>query len=119
MTSAGFDFLMRDVCTATIDAAKVRSIDRKTAIDAVDGGVAAGNPAAAAITHVLNNKTEFPFVAGVEDLLVLSLGNGETLAPSRREKKRSPSSQTEILRIAGEGATDMVWNLEPQPSDQA
>lgn len=113
-----YDFLIREVCAATIDAARMRSVDGKTAIDAVDGGVAAGNPAAAAITHVLNNRIEFPFVASVEDLLVLSLGNGESVPAcgGRREKKRSPALLSEILRIAGEGASDMVQN-PPTPSE--
>ncbi|PWA62029.1 hypothetical protein CTI12_AA365340 [Artemisia annua] len=34
------------------------------------------NPTAAVVTHVLHNKRDFPLVNGVEDLLVLSLGNG-------------------------------------------
>ncbi|KHN22983.1 hypothetical protein glysoja_030653 [Glycine soja] len=59
------------------------------------------NPTAAAITHVLNNKHEFPFCNGVSDLLVLSLGNGE----SDFNAVKSPSG---FVRIAGEGASDMV-----------
>ncbi|CAA6668549.1 unnamed protein product [Spirodela intermedia] len=108
--TVGYDFLIREVCAATVDAARMRSVDGKTAIDAVDGGVAVGNPAAAAITHVLNNRMEFPFVTSVEDLLVLSLGNGESVpvCGGRRKKKRSPASASEILRIAGDGASDMV-----------
>ncbi|CAA7405397.1 unnamed protein product [Spirodela intermedia] len=108
--TVGYDFLIREVCAATVDAARMRSVDGKTAIDAVDGGVAVGNPAAAAITHVLNNRMEFPFVTSVEDLLVLSLGNGESVpvCGGRRKKKRSPASASEILRIAGEGASDMA-----------
>ncbi|XP_024158983.1 patatin-like protein 7 [Rosa chinensis] len=102
----GYDFKMKDVCTATCahpaatGAVEVKSIDGRTKIMAVDGGIAMNNPTAAAITHVLNNKQEFPFCSGVEDLLVVSLGNGEsefgTLSPSG------------CLRIAGEGASDLV-----------
>ncbi|XP_061373676.1 patatin-like protein 7 [Gastrolobium bilobum] len=103
----GYDFKMRDVCAATsADPAKmgptdVSSIDGRTKIVAVDGGVAMNNPTAVAITHVLNNKHEFPFCNGVSDLLVLSLGNGE----SDFNAVKSPSG---FVRIAGEGASDMV-----------
>ncbi|KAL4333245.1 hypothetical protein GQ457_07G033200 [Hibiscus cannabinus] len=108
----GYDFKMKDVCYATaadptvFGPVELRSVDDRTKILAVEGGVAMNNPTAAAITHVLNNKQEFPFCKGVEDLLVLSLGNGEsgfgsddvTLTPTR----------TKFLRIAGEGASDIV-----------
>ncbi|URD97709.1 (RNA) helicase [Musa troglodytarum] len=113
----GFDFRIREVCAATCaDPAagaapvEMRSADGRTRIAAVGGGVAMGNPAAAAITHVLNNKQEFPFAAGVEDLMVLSLGNtagcaGPEGGPGRRRLVPSPS---ELVRIAGEGVADMV-----------
>ncbi|KAE8655317.1 WD repeat-containing protein 49 isoform 1 [Hibiscus syriacus] len=108
----GYDFKMKDVCYVTsadptvVGVVEVRSVDERTKIMAVEGGVAMKNPTSAAITHVLNNKQEFPFCNGVEDLLVLSLGNGEsgfgsgdvTLTPTR----------TKFLRIAGEGASDIV-----------
>ncbi|XP_027338676.1 patatin-like protein 7 [Abrus precatorius] len=103
----GYDFKMRDVCAATsadpssVGPTEMRSIDGRTKIVAVDGGVAMNNPTAAAITHVLNNKHEFPFCNGVSDLLVLSLGNGE----SDFNAVKSPSG---FVRIAGEGASDMV-----------
>ncbi|KAK9267147.1 hypothetical protein L1049_009566 [Liquidambar formosana] len=80
----GYDFKMTDVCMATsadptvAGAVQMRSVDKRTRIVAVDGGVAMNNPTAAAITHVLHNKQEFPFCNGVEDLLVVSLGNGES-----------------------------------------
>ncbi|CAN1810253.1 Patatin-like protein 7 [Linum perenne] len=101
----GYDFKMSDVCLATSadpsfgGPVELRSVDEKTKIVAVDGGIAMNNPTAAAITHVLHNKQEFPLCNGVEDLLVVSLGNGEdsvTATPAR------------FIRIAGEGASDMV-----------
>ncbi|KAK2634569.1 hypothetical protein Ddye_029361 [Dipteronia dyeriana] len=107
----GFDFKMSDVCLATLadptamGAVDIRSIDKKTKIVAVDGSVAMNNPTAAAITHVLNNKQEFPFCNGVEDLSVVSLGNGESDF-GIRGKTLLPSSG--FLRIAGDGASDMV-----------
>ncbi|KAJ4821983.1 hypothetical protein Tsubulata_007534 [Turnera subulata] len=106
----GYDFKMSDVCLATsadpavVGAVEMRSVDRKTRIVAVDGGIAMNNPTAAAITHVLNNKQEFPLCNGVEDLLVVSLGNGESDSgiPNRI------STPGRFIRIAGDGASDMV-----------
>ncbi|MBA0807419.1 hypothetical protein Gohar_023225 [Gossypium harknessii] len=108
----GYDFKMKDVCYATsadptvVGAVRMKSVDERTKILAVEGGVAMNNPAAAAITHVLNNKQEFPFCNGVEDLLVLSLGNGESGFGSG-DPNLTPAP-TRFLRIAGEGASDMV-----------
>ncbi|KAM1244914.1 hypothetical protein ACFX2I_036177 [Malus domestica] len=98
----GYDFKMMDVCAATSaqPAVEVRSVYGRTKLMAVDGGIAMNNPTAAAITHVLNNKQEFPFCNDVEDLLVVSLGNGES-----EFGNLSPSG---CLRIAGEGASDLV-----------
>lgn len=107
----GYNFLMRDVCSATLGPAEIRSVDGRTAIAAVDGGVAVANPAAAAITHVLNNRMEFPSVAGAADLLVVSLGNGESSATppaGRRRRRRSMPSSSEMVKIAGEAASDTV-----------
>ncbi|KAJ4982129.1 hypothetical protein NE237_032966 [Protea cynaroides] len=106
----GYDFKMHEVCIATsadptvVGAVEMKSLDQRTRILAVDGGVAMNNPTAAAITHVLNNKHEFPFCDGVEDLLVVSLGNGESDSGSRN---LTPSAAN-LLRIAGEGTSDMV-----------
>ncbi|KAK7412804.1 hypothetical protein VNO78_04441 [Psophocarpus tetragonolobus] len=103
----GYDFKMHDVCAATsadpsfAGPTEMRSVDGSTRIVAVDGGVAMNNPTAAAITHVLNNKHEFPFCNDVSDLLVLSLGNGES-------DFNSVKSASGFVRIAGEGASDMV-----------
>ncbi|XP_043698980.1 patatin-like protein 6 [Telopea speciosissima] len=105
-----YDFKMWEVCIATsvdptvVGAVEMKSLDQRTRILAVDGGVAMNNPTAAAITHVLNNKYEFPFCGGVEDLLVVSLGNGESDSGCR---DLTPSA-AEFVRIAGEGASDMV-----------
>ncbi|CAL5417068.1 unnamed protein product [Camellia sinensis] len=74
-----FDFRLWEVCRATsaepvvFEPVSMSSVDRQTLCLAVDGGLAMSNPTAAAITHVLHNKQEFPFVRGVEDILVLSL----------------------------------------------
>jgi patatin-like phospholipase/acyl hydrolase len=99
-----YDFRLRDVCAATCAgsdgsaaAVDARSADGSTRIAAVAGGVALANPTAAAITHVLNNKREFPLAGGVQDLLVVSIGSGEGAA-----------STSEVVRIAAEGVADMV-----------
>eukprot|EP00268_Persea_americana_P027208 TRINITY_DN26662_c0_g1_i3.p1 TRINITY_DN26662_c0_g1~~TRINITY_DN26662_c0_g1_i3.p1 ORF type:complete len:424 (-),score=38.31 TRINITY_DN26662_c0_g1_i3:293-1564(-) len=109
----GYDFKMRDVCLATcadataVEAVEMRSVDGKTKIAAVDGGVATSNPTAAAITHVLNNKQEFPFCRGVEDLLVVSLGNGESDSGGFAHRNMTPGPG-DFVRIAGAGVSDMV-----------
>lgn len=106
----GYDFKMKDVCLATsadptvTGAVEMKSVDERTKIVAVEGGVAMNNPTATAMTHALNNKQEFPFCNGVEDVLVLSLGNGESNFGTGAHPSRSPR----FLRIAGEGASDMV-----------
>ncbi|XP_077220481.1 patatin-like protein 7 [Tasmannia lanceolata] len=106
----GYDFKMSEVCVATsadpyaVGAVEMRSVDKRTKIVAVDGGIAMSNPTVAAITHVLNNKHEFPFCDSVEDLLVVSLGNGESDS-GRRDRRPSAG---DFVRIAGEGVSDMV-----------
>ncbi|KAL5977356.1 hypothetical protein ACLOJK_021702 [Asimina triloba] len=106
----GYDFKMMEVCSATATGQRpvqMRSVDGRTPIVAVGGGVSMSNPTAAAITHVLNNKQEFPFCRGVEDLLVVSLGNGESNCGMYG--RRDPALSTgDYVRIAGEGVADMV-----------
>ncbi|KAK1375681.1 Patatin [Heracleum sosnowskyi] len=104
----GYDFMIKDVCAAT-SAGKlvdVKSVDRKTKITAFGGEVAMNNPTAAAITHVLNNKQEFPFCNGVEDLLVVSLGNGEAFTAGV-DGNATPLPAS-LVKIAGDGVADMV-----------
>lgn len=116
--SDSFDFRLRDVCAATCAgggaAAAVRSVDGRTAIAAASGGVAAmGNPTAAAITHVLHNKHEFPLAAGVDDLLVVSIGSGCSAGAAPSAGWRTPipprsPSPAEMVRLTAEGVADMV-----------
>ncbi|XP_073133109.1 patatin-like protein 7 [Henckelia pumila] len=104
----GCNFSMSGVCRATVAAGRaveVKSTDGRTKMAAAGGGVGMSNPTAAAITHVLNNKQEFPMCKGVEDLLVMSLGNGEC---SSESITASPSSMAAYVKIAGDGAADMV-----------
>ncbi|KAF3450019.1 hypothetical protein FNV43_RR06098 [Rhamnella rubrinervis] len=110
----GYDFKMSDVCAATsadptsMGPVQMMSVDQRTKIVAVDGGIAMNNPTAAAITHVLNNKQEFPLCNGVEDLLVMSLGNGESSFGTSQNETCSPVPASGFLRIAGEGTSDLV-----------
>ncbi|KAF3322549.1 patatin-like protein 3 [Carex littledalei] len=73
----GFDFKIRDVCEAATCKRKVkkevRSVDGETRVRVLDAG-ASSNPTAVGITHVMHNKQEFPFVNGLEDVFVLSIG---------------------------------------------
>ncbi|CAN1810244.1 Patatin-like protein 7 [Linum perenne] len=107
----GYDFKMSDVCLATSadpsfgGPVELKSVDKRTKIVAVDGGIAMNNPTAAAITHVLHNNQEFPLCNGVEDLIVVSLGNGED---SVNGTDGFGSTPARFVRIAGEGCSDMV-----------
>lgn len=106
----GYDFGIARVCAATCadkHAVEMRSVDGRTRIVAVGGRAATPNPTAAAITHVLNNKLEFPFANGVEDLLVISIGTGESECIGRDIGSWTPSRK-EMIRIASNGAADMV-----------
>ncbi|KAK1308084.1 hypothetical protein QJS10_CPA09g01156 [Acorus calamus] len=100
----GFDFRVREVCEAAEGGRRrvvARSVDGRTEVMAVGGGgLAMGNPTAMAITHVLNNFHEFPLANGVDDLLVASIGNGESDGGRRRAE--------DFVRIAGDGVSDMV-----------
>lgn len=72
--SPSFDFELWKVCRATTATPSMfkpfslTSVDGKTSCSAVDGGLVMNNPTAAAVTHVLHNKRDFPSVNGVEDL---------------------------------------------------
>ncbi|KAM7504439.1 hypothetical protein LguiB_003343 [Lonicera macranthoides] len=113
-----FDFRLWEVCRATsaepavFEPVCMRSVDGKTKCVAVDGGLAMSNPTAAAITHVLHNKQEFPFVRGVEDILVLSLGTGQLLEGSYDYDQvkgwKAKDWVRPMARISGDGSADMV-----------
>ncbi|KAF5453441.1 hypothetical protein F2P56_028343 [Juglans regia] len=113
-----FDFRLWEVCRATsaepslFEPVQMRSIDGQTRCVAVDGGLAMSNPTAAAITHVLHNKQEFPFVRGVEDLLVLSIGTGQLLEVNHDCDQIKNWTAKEwarpMARILGDGSADLV-----------
>ncbi|KAI3902952.1 hypothetical protein MKW92_018304 [Papaver armeniacum] len=118
LENESFDFRLWEVCRATsakpsvFDPVSLRSVDGQTRCVAVDGGLTMNNPTAAAITHVLHNKQEFPFVRGVEDLLVLSLGSGQLLDGNYDYEQvkgwKAKEWARPMARIAGDGAGDLV-----------
>lgn len=114
-----FDFNLWEVCLATsaepgvFDPICMKSVDGSTRCVGVDGGLAMNNPTAAAITHVLHNKQEFPFVRGVEDILVLSLGTGGQLLEGSFDyelvkKWTAKDWARPLARISGDGSADLV-----------
>ncbi|XP_073124892.1 patatin-like protein 6 [Henckelia pumila] len=114
-----YDFNLWEVCLATSaepgfsDPVCMRSVDGSTRCVGVDGGLAMSNPAASAITHVLHNKQEFPFVRGVEDILVLSLGAGGQLVEGSFDYDKVRKWTAEdwvrpLARISGDAAAELV-----------
>ncbi|KAJ0255017.1 inactive patatin-like protein 9 [Hirschfeldia incana] len=112
--SASFDFELWRVCRATsatpgmFKPVDVVSVDGKTSCSAVDGGLVMNNPSAAAVTHVLHNKRDFPSVNGVDDLLVLSLGNGSSSAQGRKLQRNGECSTSCVVDIVLDGVSDTV-----------
>ncbi|XP_018817554.1 probable inactive patatin-like protein 9 [Juglans regia] len=106
--SQSFNFELWKVCRATsatpslFKPFNLTSVDGKTSCSAVDGGLVMNNPTAAAVTHVLHNKRDFPSVNGVEDLLVLSLGNGPSSGAGCGQK---------VVRYNGECSTSSVVDI--------
>ncbi|KAI4326505.1 hypothetical protein MLD38_031814 [Melastoma candidum] len=115
--SPSFNFELWKVCRATsatpglFQPFEFSSVDGKTSCVAIDGGLVMNNPSAVAITHVLHNKRDFPNVNGVEDLLVLSLGNG-TMSSSQSYNpgigRGSKCSTSAIMDIVREGVSETV-----------
>ncbi|XP_075496659.1 patatin-like protein 6 isoform X3 [Primulina tabacum] len=119
LESDRFDFNLWEVCMATaaepgfFGPVCITSVDGSTRCFSVDGGLAMNNPTAAAITHVLHNKQEFPFVKGVEDILVLSLGaGGQVLGGSfdyeEVKKWKSKDWARPSARISADGSAEFV-----------
>lgn len=113
--SPSFDFELWKVCRATTATPSVfkpfelASVDGKTSCLAVDGGLVMNNPSAAAVTHVLHNKRNFPSVNGVEDLLVLSLGNGPLSSPANVKLRRNGyCSTSSVVDIVLDGVSETV-----------
>ncbi|KAL9228558.1 hypothetical protein vseg_004122 [Gypsophila vaccaria] len=115
-SSSSLDFELWKVCCAAVatpsmfEPFEITSVDEKTTCVAVDGGLVMNNPAAAAVTHVLHNKVDFPTVGGVEDLLVLSLGNGTLSCRGMSEKWSGNSKMTakSVVDVAVDGVSETV-----------
>ncbi|KHG19901.1 Patatin-16 [Gossypium arboreum] len=111
--SPSFNFELWKVCRATSATPSLfkpfpfTSIDGKTSCSTVDGGLVMNNPTAAAVTHVLHNKRDFPSVNGVEDLLVLSLGNGPSCGRSK-VRNNNECSTSSVVDIALDGVSETV-----------
>lgn len=119
LESDSYDFNLWEVCLATsaepgaFDPVCMKSVDGLTRCVGVDGGLAMNNPTAAAITHVLHNKQEFPFVRGVEDILVLSVGAGGQLLEGsfdyeQVKKWKAKDWARPLARISGDGSAELV-----------
>ncbi|KAJ8440507.1 hypothetical protein Cgig2_022948 [Carnegiea gigantea] len=109
------DFELWKVCKAAMatpavfEPFELTSVDGKTACVAVDGGLVMNNPTAAAVTHVLHNKVDFPSVNGVEDLLVLSLGNGTLGSRAKVSVGRNGECSTGcVVDIAVDGVSETI-----------
>ncbi|KAL4340399.1 hypothetical protein GQ457_08G021260 [Hibiscus cannabinus] len=111
--SPSFNFELWKVCRATsatpglFKPFTLTSVDGKTSCSAVDGGLVMNNPTAAAVTHVLHNKRDFPSVNSVEDLLVLSLGNGPSCVRSK-VSNNGECSTSSVVDIALDGVSETV-----------
>lgn len=112
-----FNFNMWEVCHATMCSPgfekpiTMKSLNGQTTIVGIDGGLVTNNPTAAAITHVMNNKVDFPSVKGMADILVLSLGGGEVDCPYKYEQVKSWGIlewAKPIMNIVSAGVSDIV-----------
>lgn len=112
--SPSFNFELWKVCRATSATPSLfkpfdlTSVDGKTSCSAIDGGLVMNNPTAAAVTHVLHNKRDFPTVNGVEDLLVMSLGNGSGSLTGRKLRHNGECSTSSVVDIVLDGVSETV-----------
>ncbi|XP_065864354.1 probable inactive patatin-like protein 9 [Euphorbia lathyris] len=114
--SPSFNFDLWKVCRATLATPSLlkpfnlTSVDGKTTCCGIDGGLVMNNPTAAAVTHVLHNKRDFPSVNGVEDLLVLSLGNGPSSGSlsMKNVSRNGECSTSAVVNIVLDGVSETV-----------
>ncbi|KAJ0620981.1 putative patatin-like phospholipase domain, Acyl transferase/acyl hydrolase/lysophospholipase [Helianthus annuus] len=113
--TASYNFELWKVCCATSSDPSMfkpfsfTSVNAQTSCVAVDGGLVMNNPSAAVVTHVLHNKRDFPTVTGVEDLLVLSIGNGDTNPSLQRKVNRSGYCDSRfVVGIVRDGVSETV-----------
>ncbi|KAI3819329.1 hypothetical protein L1987_13159 [Smallanthus sonchifolius] len=113
--SASYDFELRHVIRATsadpsmFKPFPLTSVDGKTSCLAIDGGLVMNNPTAIAVTHALHNKREFPSLTGVEDLVVISIGNGQlTVSPHRKLNCHGQCRTSSVVDIVLDGVSETV-----------
>lgn len=113
--SASYDFELWKVCRATsadpsmLKPFPLTSVDGKTSCLGVDGGLVMNNPTAIAVTHALHNKRDFPSLSGVEDLVVISMGNGPlTTSPQRKLDRHGQCLTSSVVDIVLDGVSDTV-----------
>jgi patatin-like phospholipase/acyl hydrolase len=114
--SPSFNFDLSNVCRATsatpslFKPFNLTSVDGKTSCSAIDGGLVMNNPTSAAVTHALHNKRDFPSVNSVEDLLVLSLGNGQLTGSCCAQKVRynGECSTSSVVDIVLDGVSETI-----------
>ncbi|KAI5077415.1 hypothetical protein GOP47_0007239 [Adiantum capillus-veneris] len=117
LASDSCNYRLIDICRATsavpgfFRPATISSVDGKTNIVGIDGGLVMNNPTAAAVAHALHNDVDFPYVHSVEDVLVLSLGTGLFDCSYNADKVRRWGAfqwAKPIAKIVLDGISDMV-----------
>lgn len=112
--SESFNFELWKVCRATSATPSLFKPFKLTSVDgrmifAIDGGLVMNSPASAAVTHILHNKRDFPSIHGVEDLLLLSLGNGQlTNTDTVKLGCKGYCSESLAVDIVLDGVSDTV-----------
>ncbi|GJR92848.1 probable inactive patatin-like protein 9 [Tanacetum coccineum] len=114
-SNASYDFELWKVIRATsADTAMFKpfpltSVNGKTSCVAVDGGLVMNNPTAIAVTHVLHNKRDFPLLNGVEDLVVISIGNGPlSVTDSNKVDHHGMCLRSTVVGIVLDGVSETV-----------
>jgi patatin-like phospholipase/acyl hydrolase len=117
LTDDKWNFNLWEICRATSSVpsffkpTQMMSVNGKTSIVGIDGGLVMNNPTAAAIAHVLHNKAEFPGVHRVGDMLILSLGTGQFDQKYKYSKVRQWGAfqwAKPIMKIVLDGISEMV-----------
>nr|XP_043637704.1 probable inactive patatin-like protein 9 [Erigeron canadensis] len=114
LESDSYDFDLWKVIRATsgdpsmFKPFSLSSVDGKTACVAIDGGLVMNNPSSIAITHVLHNKREFESVSGVEDLMVLSIGNGLNISSRPKLDSRGRCDKSAVVGIVLDGVSETI-----------
>ncbi|KAL0418742.1 UNVERIFIED_CONTAM: putative inactive patatin-like protein 9 [Sesamum radiatum] len=88
---------------------KLTSTDGKTSCLAVDGGLVMNTTYPPPSLTFCTQQTRFPSVTSVDDLLVLSIGNGPSSSPSRMNLSRSGDLSTaSAIGIVLDGVSETI-----------